>query len=208
MRPASDPAAASATPACSIRCTTRWPAPAAARRSRRPASGARSGFGEQLAKHRSVAPRFVFAIAAHADVRLPRQRGQERKQPLRLRLAHLGAVLSRERRPARVGPRVGLRPCNERRGRRQLGQPDVVVVEPRVVLLLHASRRTADRADPQAFITRARRSEANDAYQCFALYSASVTGCNHLVSPPKPTLICTSACEAVAPCQWTTFGAV
>ena len=40
------------------------------------------------------------------------------------------------------------------------------------------------------------------------LYSASVTFSSHFVSPPKPTLICISACPGTAPCQWTIFGPV
>ena len=40
----------------------------------------------------------------------------------------------------------------------------------------------------------------NPSYR-FPSYSASVTFSIHFVSPPKPTLICTSGCPGTAPCQ-------
>src|SRR6185503_531995 len=155
-----------------------------------------------------MATRLVFAVAADTEARVPRQRGQQRNQPLRGRHVNLRAIFFRERRPPFVGERLRGGELEERRARREVGQPEVEVVEPREILLLHAPRRTAHGAQPDAFPFRARRPESNDAYPHYRPYSASVTFSNHFVSPPKPTLTCTSACVFDAPCQCTMFGPV
>jgi len=76
----------------------------------RPLPQSRAVLNQQLREHRPMASRFVLAIAADRQIRLRRQRSQQRKQPLRLRPLHLGAIPPRECRPAY---------CRERRGVRE-----------------------------------------------------------------------------------------
>src|SRR6185436_14637831 len=155
-----------------------------------------------------VAARRVLAVAADTEARVLRQCGQQHDQSLRGRRVHLRAIFFCERRPPFVGERLRGGELEERRARREVGQPEVEVVEPREILLLHAPRRPAHGAQPDAFPFRARRAESNDAYRHYLPYSASVTFSNHFVSPPKPTLTCTSACVFDAPCQCAMFGPV
>src|SRR5690349_2904867 len=96
---------------------------------------------EELAQHGAMAARLVLAIAAHGEVRLVRERGEEREVVLGLRALHLRAVLAHERAPlrrrARRQPQLhGLH------ARREIGKPYVVPVPRRELPLRHAARRT------------------------------------------------------------------
>src|SRR5262249_25504872 len=183
------------------RASTRGHQPVA----RRMLSRIRAGIDQQLAQYGSMTSCFIVAVATDAEVRVRGEPREEREQAPGCRRAHLGTIATGELRPARVGPWLRGCPGDQRRARRQLRQPQIVIVEARVVALLHTARRTPDGAAPQPFVPRPRRSEPDDANHRL-LYSASVTASPHFVSPPKPTLIWTSGPVADAPCQCRTFG--
>src|SRR5262252_8927539 len=97
----------------------------------------------------------ALAVAADRKICVLRERRKQFEQPLGTRLAHLVAIPTRKRAPARLRPRRAERPADERLARREIGQPNVVVVAPRIVGLAYAARRTACRADAQAFTSYA-----------------------------------------------------
>src|SRR5690349_2521257 len=115
-----------------------------------------------------MTPRLVFAVTPDAEIGGARERREQRDQASCGRRAHLGAVAARELRPAAIAPRPGLRPRDQRLGRREIRQPGVVVIEARVVALLYAARRPPHGAEPRALVLRPRRAEAHDANHRFA----------------------------------------
>src|SRR5688572_30944753 len=108
-----------------------------------------------------MAARLVLAVAAEREMGLARKTRQELDEPRRLGPAHLAAIVALELRPALAGERLRERPAHDLLARRELGQPHVVVVEPRVILLLYAARRPPRRADAQALALLAGRPEAH-----------------------------------------------
>src|SRR5262249_27059022 len=111
----------------------------------------RAFLDQELLQQGPVALVLVLAVAAHREALVGRQRGQHREEPLRLRIPHLLPVSPLVRGPARPIERSRERPRHEWRARRELGEPDVVVVTPGVVLLADAAWRTAHGADAKAF---------------------------------------------------------
>src|SRR5262249_1496071 len=97
------------------------------------------------------------------ELRLPRQRREQREEPMRRWGLHLGGVAARVGGPAGVGPGLGEGEADQRRAWRDLGQPDVVEIPLGDVHLPHAARGVAHGADPKAFPRPAGRSETNDA---------------------------------------------
>src|SRR3954454_3585646 len=81
----------------------------------------------------------------------------------RRRLAHLAAIVADKLSPSRLGPRLRHRAGTDGLTRREERQPEVVIVEPGEVGLLHPARRAPHRAQAQAFAGRARRSEPDEA---------------------------------------------
>src|SRR4051812_33577466 len=79
-----------------------------------------AGVDQQPAQQRSMAARFVLAIATHGKFGLPRQQREGGNESLGRRLTHLAPVAALERRPPRVGPRLGRCPRQDRCRRRQI----------------------------------------------------------------------------------------
>src|SRR5918992_2639204 len=119
----------------------------------------RLGFGEQLAEERAVTARLVVAVTADREVGLRRQCGEQRDETLRRRCPHLAPIAARVDRPSLWRPLLRVRVAHEGRTRREVGKPEVEVVEATVVGLLDATRRTAHRAEARAFVGRARSAE-------------------------------------------------
>src|SRR5574339_166882 len=120
---------------------------------------------EKPPQDRAVAALLVLAIAADRKIRLPRKRRQHAKQPLRGRRLHLALVGPGEALPVLVRERDHLG------RRREIGKPDVVVIEPGVVALFHSARRAAHRAEAQALALGARRAEAHHPDHARELFS-------------------------------------
>jgi hypothetical protein len=76
--------------------------------------------GEYLAQDRAVAATLVFAVTAYGEVALP-GKPSEQCQEMFL-VAHLLAITPGELLP------IGMRGLDESRARRELRQPDVVIV--------------------------------------------------------------------------------
>src|SRR6185295_19036690 len=98
-------------------------------------------FLQYRAKRGAMTVALVLAIASHGEVGALREARQELEDPDRGSLRHLPPVAKHE--PLPVLRRVGeaFEPTEERRARGQVGQSGVVVVQPRVVFLLNATRR-------------------------------------------------------------------
>src|SRR5688500_15581361 len=111
--------------------------------------------GEQLAQDGAMAALRVFAVAANREIRVRRQRGEEADQAIGRRRLHLAAIRLGEARP------VLLRLRHQPGAGREIGQPQVVIIAPRVIGLAHAARRPAHRAQTQAFVRRARATETD-----------------------------------------------
>src|SRR5687768_12480243 len=111
--------------------------------------------GQQLAQDRAVAARLVIAVAADGKVRIERQRREKCEQALGRRGLHLAAIGAGEARP------VLLRARHQPGARREIGQPDVVVVAARVIGLAHAARRPAHGAQARALLRCACATEAD-----------------------------------------------
>src|SRR4051794_26552182 len=110
-----------------------------------------------------MTPRFVLAVAANREVRRLRERSKELDQALRVRLAHLTAVLALKAGPSKRVPGFGQEPRDEVGGRREVRHPDIVVVQSRRVFLADAARRTSHRAEAQALVPLAWCAESDDA---------------------------------------------
>src|SRR5262245_47313829 len=106
-----------------------------------------------------MAAGLVLAVAADREMRGPGERGEHGDEPRGGRRAHLRTIAPRELRPSRLRPGPGLRPRDERRARRKLGQPDVEIVARRVLLFAYAARQPAHGADAHPFTGSTRRSK-------------------------------------------------
>jgi len=118
---------------------------------------------QQLAQQRTMAPRLVLAIATHGQARLPRHSRQQLNEMASFRLGHLSSIRPRVLRPPLVRPRFRQRPRHHLGRWRQLGQPDVEVIERREVLLSDAARWPPNRPDPNSLVRKPRLPQSNDA---------------------------------------------
>src|SRR5687768_10145301 len=130
-----------------------------------PSSHFGAGLDEQLAQQRAVAPGFVLAIAADRQVGPVGESGEQGQQALSDRGAHFGAVAPHVRAPARRRELVRVRVAHQLGARSEVRDPDVVVVEARVVRLPDAARRPPDRPQSEPLVRKSRTSEADDAYR-------------------------------------------
>src|SRR3954470_11929723 len=136
---------------------------------------------QKFPQERAVAACLVRAIAADGQVRAVGERGKQRDQPLGTRLGHLAPVVARVLAPAPIRPRLGERPAHPFLARRQLRQPHVVKIAPRIVGLAHAARRATRRADAHALapLTRAAEpyyAEAQTLFCALTMYCAPRNG--------------------------------
>src|SRR5581483_6484940 len=111
-----------------------------------------------------MAATLVLAVAADGEVGVMRQRRERRDVVSRIRDAHLAAIAPREGFPSRRRERLGHHPAEQLEARREVREPNVVVIELRVIALLHAARRLAHGAEPQALAFLARRAQTDDAH--------------------------------------------
>ncbi len=120
-----------------------------------------SALVEQFPQDRAVAARFLFAVAAHGEVGLLRQSGQQVQVATRLWRLHLSEEPSPEGPP---GPFV-LEWVRLQQGFawREIGKPDVVDVPAGILGLGNAPRRTADGPDAKALRLQARTPQSDDA---------------------------------------------
>lgn len=107
-----------------------------------------------------MADGFIRAIAANGEISLRRQSGKERDEMCTR--PHFLAVLACEALPANRGEWLRCRPRHKAGARRQLRNPDVVVIPSGEFRSRYASRRAPHGAEPQAFARMARRAEANN----------------------------------------------
>src|SRR5574341_953930 len=122
---------------------------------------------QQLAQDRAVAARLVLAIAADREVRMMRQRGKQLGQAPRRGGFHFLEITTRKLSPALVRPGLSDRPSEERFARREIRQPEVVVIAPREIRLAHAARRAPHGAEARALAFGARATEPDDANRHF-----------------------------------------
>lgn len=109
-----------------------------------------------------MAAGFILAIAAHRKVGLVREGGEQVEEMRRFRLFHLGAKLPlKGLPPASIVAGMQCKGDQIRRGR-QGRQPNVIEVAPGEVGFGNAAGRAADRAQAEALMGQARRSEADD----------------------------------------------
>jgi hypothetical protein len=118
--------------------------------------------GKQVAQQGAMAARFALAVAAHGEVGLMRQCGQQVKGSPRLRPLHLREEASPECLPG--GLVFGGAFLQQGLARRQGRKPHVVDVAARVLGLGHTPRGTADRPNPNAFGPQARAAKSDDMY--------------------------------------------
>ena len=109
-----------------------------------------------------MAAGFVLAVASDGQVGLVGHSRQQLREVSRFRRGHMLAVRPGERRPTLVGPRVRERSRHHIGWRRELGKPDVEVVQGREILLWDSAGRAANRPDAQAFPAQARRAQSDD----------------------------------------------
>ena len=83
-------------------------------------------------------------------------------EPSRRGFLHFPSVAPRIIGPVLGGQRFRKEPGNERRTRRQFGQPDIEIVAASVIFLEHAARRMPDSADAQPFVCMAGSSEPDN----------------------------------------------
>lgn len=97
--------------------------------------------------------RFVLAIAPDRQVGVLRQQRDQGQQALGVRTFHFAAIAASELLRSRGSERPCSGPREQRVARRQLRQPGVVEIAPRVVWLADATRWAAYRAEPRSFVS-------------------------------------------------------
>ena len=108
-----------------------------------------------------MAAGFVLAVATDGKVGLMGKGGEKVEFPAPVGLVHLLPELAREGGPGAI---IGgmLRLLDEFGAGGKVGEPDVVVIELREVLLADSTRRPAYGAEAKSFAGPTRTTEAND----------------------------------------------
>ena len=117
-----------------------------------------AAFDKQLAQDRSVASPLVVAIASHRKISPMRERGQEIEDLSNVRRLHFRSEFSLKRCPGFFVVRrfsFFQKPLT----RREIGQPNVVKITLGIFRLRHSPGRSPDGAEPQTFLSLARRTK-------------------------------------------------
>jgi hypothetical protein len=117
---------------------------------------------EELSEHRPVTPGRIGTVATQGEILLGGERGQQCDQSFRRGPSHLSAVATNECSPPLGAEWLRVSPGDQWGARRQLRNPDIVVVTSPDIFLPHAAGRTAHGAQADSLIMPARHAKADD----------------------------------------------